>query len=75
MSGMAELLYNHGFTITGSDLNESERTNHLKSIGIRIYKGHKSENINKKDLIVYSSAVKKNNVELASSFSKVYIFF
>ena len=40
MSGMAELLYNHGFSITGSDMNQSERTDHLKSIGITIFKGH-----------------------------------
>ena len=64
MSGMAELLYNHGFKVTGSDLCESERTKHLKTIGITIYEGHKKENISTNDLIVYSSAVKNDNVEI-----------
>ena len=64
MSGMAELLYNHGFKVTGSDLSDSDRTKHLKKIGITIYKGHKKENISTNDLIVYSSAVKNNNIEI-----------
>ncbi len=64
MSGMAELLYNHGFEISGSDINESDRTNHLKSIGIKIYKGHNKKNVRKTDLIVYSSAVNLKNPEI-----------
>ena len=47
MSGMAELLYNHGFTISGSDLKISHRTKHLESYKkINIYYSHKSKNIN-----------------------------
>ena len=64
MSGMAELLYNHGFEVSGSDINVSDRTNHLKSIGIKIYKGHNKKNIKKTDLIVYSSAININNPEI-----------
>lgn len=64
MSGMAELLMNHGFKIRGSDLNENDRTIHLKSIGIDIMYNHKRENIKKCDLIVYSSAISANNIEL-----------
>ena len=40
MSGMAEFLFNHNFEISGSDINDSERVVHLKSIGININKGH-----------------------------------
>ena len=66
MSGMAELLHNHGFEISGSDINESDRTEHLKSIGITIYKGHNKSNIKTADLIVYSSAVNLDNPEIES---------
>ena len=64
MSGMAELLYNHKFSISGSDINMSDRTRHLESVGIKIYKGHDKDNINKSDLIVYSSAVEITNPEI-----------
>ncbi|MBI45350.1 MAG: UDP-N-acetylmuramate--L-alanine ligase [Candidatus Marinimicrobia bacterium] len=64
MSGMAELLYNHKFSISGSDINASERTKHLESIGIKIYKKHDQNNVKQSDLIVYSSAVKPNNPEI-----------
>ena len=64
MSGMAELLYNHGFEVSGSDINISDRTEHLKSIGITVYKGHSKNHIKKTDLIVYSSAVNLENPEI-----------
>ena len=68
MSGMAELLFTHGFTITGSDILESERVKHLKSIGIDVYIGHNQKNIDKCDLVVYSSAIDKNhNLEISAS--------
>ena len=57
MSGMAEFLINHKFKISGSDIKSSERTNHLINCGIKISIGHKKENIDKCDLIIYSSAI------------------
>jgi len=67
MSGMAELLHNLGHTISGSDLLESERTNHLEKIGIDINIGHSEKNIKGIDLVVYSSAVKNDNCEIQKS--------
>ena len=68
MSGMAELLFKHGFTISGSDISESERVKHLKNIGIKVYLGHNQNNIKKCDLAVYSSAIdKNNNLEISAS--------
>ena len=64
MSGMAELLYNHGFKISGSDLNRSDRTDHLSKIGIDISIGHDKNNISGSDLIVYSSAISNDNKEI-----------
>ena len=65
MSGMAELLYNHGFKISGSDLNISNRTKHLEKYkDVSIIYNHKKENISGCDLVVYSSAIQKDNLEL-----------
>ena len=72
MSGMAELLYNNDFTITGSDINNSERIRHLKKIGIKIFNGHYKKNISDYDLIVFSSAISKNNVEINKEFFRFF---
>ena len=64
MSGMAELLFKSGYVITGSDIKENDRTMFLSSLGIKIYIGHEAENISDADLIVYSSAVKIDNIEI-----------
>lgn len=57
MSGIAEILYNQGFTVTGSDLHYSENTEYLRKIGIKIKIGHSPDNVNGADVVVYSSAV------------------
>ena len=67
MSGMAELLINLGYTISGSDLVNSNRTNHLSNIGVNVKIGHLEENIKDVDLVVYSSAINNENVELAEA--------
>ena len=64
MSGMAELLYNLGFKISGSDAKISDRTKQLNSMGININIGHTSNEISKSDVVVFSSAVKKDNPEI-----------
>ena len=68
MSGMAELLYNHNFIISGSDIFESERVKHLNKIGIKTYIGHNKRNLHNCDLVVYSSAIDRNkNPEIEES--------
>ena len=65
MSGMAELLYNHGFKISGSDLITSNRTKHLEKYkDVKIKYNHEKENIDGCDLVIYSSAINKENLEL-----------
>ena len=65
MSGMAELLYNHGFKISGSDINNNNRVKQLsKKNGIKIYLSHNRKNITNSDVIIYSSAIKNDNPEL-----------
>ncbi len=58
MSGIAEILLNQGFTVSGSDLNENESTRHLESLGAKIFYGHIPENVHNAEVVVYSSAVK-----------------
>lgn len=67
MSGIAEVLLNLGYKVTGSDVKASEVTKRLESIGAAIHLGHKRENINGSDVVVYSSAVKEDNPEIEAA--------
>lgn len=64
MSGIAEVLLNLGYNVSGSDLKESDTTRRLASLGAKIFIGHSPENIQGADVVVYSSAVKPDNPEL-----------
>ena len=59
MSGIAELLHEQGFNVSGSDIYENENVKRLKRLGIKVSIGHSPKNISKIDLLVYSSAVPK----------------
>ena len=67
MSGIAELLLNLGFKITGSDIQLSNITEKLQTQGALTFEGHNYTNINNCDLVVYSSAIKTDNVELQAA--------
>ena len=58
MSSIAEVLLNRGYRITGSDLQRSEVTDRLESLGAVIYEGHGAQHVRDSDVVVYSSAVK-----------------
>ena len=58
MSGIAEILLDQGFTVSGSDLQQSEVTHHLAALGAKIFEGHKAEHIEGAEAVVYSSAVR-----------------
>ena len=70
MSGMAELLFNHGFKISGSDINKSDRIKYLLGCGLRINIGHNKKNITDCDVIIYSSAVNKRNPEIIEGLKR-----
>ena len=70
MSGIAELLINLGFEVTGSDMKTTNITENLQKHGAVIYKGHKPENVNDSDVLVYSSAVQVDNPELQRAKDK-----
>jgi UDP-N-acetylmuramate--alanine ligase len=67
MSGIAEVLFNLGYEVKGSDLRESETTKRLAAMGIRVYIGHKAENIGKAHVVVISSAVAGDNPEVVAA--------
>ncbi len=64
MSAIAKILQQKGYFVSGSDAYESENTKQLEKLGVKIYIGHSSKNIINQDIIVYSSAIKKNNPEM-----------
>ncbi len=70
MSGIAEVLHNLGFKITGSDIQENEVTKHLEDIGIKIYYGHHPDHVDDADLVVISTAVKEDNIEVQKAREK-----
>ncbi len=63
MSGMAEILIQRGYKVTGSDGASNETTDRLKELGATIYQGHTPENIEGADVVVYTSAVKATENE------------
>lgn len=58
MSGIAEILLDQGFQVSGSDMHRSENTEYLASLGATIYEGHAPEHVDTAEVVVYSSAVK-----------------
>ena len=64
MNGIAEVLLNLGHGVSGSDLHENEATQRLARLGARIAIGHKTENVREAEVVVVSSAVHDDNVEV-----------
>ncbi len=64
MSGLAQIMRNMGFRIQGSDQNKNKNTLSCSKLGIKIFIGHSSKNVKKASILVKSTAIKSNNVEL-----------
>jgi UDP-N-acetylmuramate--alanine ligase len=64
MSGIAEVLCNLGFVISGSDMKKSKNTDRLEKMGLKVYEGHAAENVGDAQVVVYSSAVRPDNPEV-----------
>ncbi len=67
MSGIAELLINLGYKVSGSDLKSSDITRRLKRLGGTIFKGHRKNHISGSDVVVVSSAINEKNPEVAAA--------
>jgi len=70
MSGIAEILINLGYKVSGSDIRESDITRRLAALGAKIFIGHKASNINDYNVIVTSSAINPNNPEILEARKK-----
>ncbi|HHS50566.1 MAG TPA: UDP-N-acetylmuramate--L-alanine ligase [candidate division Zixibacteria bacterium] len=70
MSGIAEVLLNLGYAVTGSDIAESDVTENLVERGATVFIGHSAGNVGTADVVVYSSAVKPDNVEVAAALDR-----
>ncbi|WP_294227900.1 UDP-N-acetylmuramate--L-alanine ligase [uncultured Shimia sp.] len=64
MSGIAEVLLNHGYSVQGSDLKTTKITERLASMGAKIFEGQRAENLANAEVVVISSAIKPGNPEL-----------
>jgi len=64
MSGIAEVLANLGFEVSGSDIKKSKNTDRLEVQGVQIFEGHAAENVGDAQVVVYSSAVHQDNPEM-----------
>ncbi len=67
MSGIAEVLCNLGYTVQGSDASESANVARLREKGVKISIGHKAENVDGADVVVVSTAIKRDNPELMAA--------
>ena len=67
MSGIAEVMYNLGYEVSGSDLGESSTVRHLQKLGIKVETGHSERHMNGSDVVVVSSAIEPDNPELVAA--------
>ncbi len=71
MSGIAEVLCNLGFVVSGSDMKRGKNTDRLERLfGVSIFEGHKAENVGSAQVVVYSSAVKEDNPEVQFAINR-----
>ena len=70
MSGLAQVMKNMGFKIQGSDQNKNKSTSDCLKAGIKIFMGHAKKNVKNSTLIVKSSAIKDNNIEIKQAKKK-----
>jgi UDP-N-acetylmuramate--alanine ligase len=70
MSGIAELLANLGYRVSGSDTKASEATERLAALGVQIGIGHRAENVGDVDVVVFTSAARSDNPELVAARSR-----
>ncbi|MDX2093307.1 MAG: UDP-N-acetylmuramate--L-alanine ligase [Kofleriaceae bacterium] len=67
MCGIAEVLANMGYKVSGSDQNDTEITRHLTQIGCSVHRGHRADNLGEADVVVVSSAIKGYNPEVEAA--------
>ena len=74
MSGLAQVMKTMGFKIQGSDQNNNKSTFSCTKVGIKVFIGHSKTNVKNATIVVKSSAIKDNNVEIKQAQKKNYQF-
>src|SRR2546425_3631522 len=64
MSGIAEILLNLGYRVTGSDQRRNEAVERLEQLGAKVFSGHDAAHVEGAHVVVYSSAVSRDNIEV-----------
>src|SRR5947208_9030657 len=67
MSGIAEILVNLGYRVTGSDQRRNDAVERLAMLGAKVFSGHRAEHVEGAPVVVYSSAVSRDNVEVQAA--------
>ena len=67
MSGIAELLVNLGYDVSGSDVERTDITDRLEALGVRVARGHDARHVSDAEVVVYSSAVRPANPEVRAA--------
>lgn len=70
MCPLAEILHSKGYVLSGSDNNEGDTLNRIKTLGITVYMGHRAENVDGAELVVYSAAISEDNPERVTAAEK-----
>lgn len=70
MCGIAEVLHNLGFNVSGSDQAQSATTRHLSNLGVRVFPGHTAEHIDGAEVVVASTAIKQDNPEIQAAIAR-----
>lgn len=70
MAPLAEVLAGLGMVITGSDMNESEKVEHLRSLGIKVFIGHRGENLGEAECVIRTAAAHDENPEIATAHAR-----
>ena len=74
MSGLAQIMKNMGFKVQGSDQSKNKNTISCSKTGIKLFIGHSINNVKKATILVRSTAVKNNNIEIKYAKKKKYLF-
>jgi len=75
LSAIAEILLSRGYSVSGSDMKESDITDRLRQTGAVIYLEHVAENVEGADLVVYSAAIAEENPEMVRAKPEEYFWF
>lgn len=67
MSAIAKILHNSNYKVQGSDAQSNDNVDRLQKLGIEVYIGHNADNISQAQIVVHSSAIESDNVELISA--------